>query len=71
MKLDPTAARALTLMSQFQSTLQGRFHHMNNGVFKASDETKSVQVTRNGYQWLTGIRHRKRSAERGGRAGGR
>ncbi|ACC42755.1 MULTISPECIES: YbaB/EbfC family nucleoid-associated protein [Mycobacterium] len=56
MKLDPTAARALTLMSQFQSTLQGRFHHMNNGVFKASDETKSVQVTLNGYQWLTGIR---------------
>ncbi|WP_373194254.1 secretion protein EspL [Mycobacterium marinum] len=55
MKLDPTAARALTLMSQFQSTLQGRFHHMNNGVFKASDETKSVQVTLNGYRIENGL----------------
>ncbi|GJO37969.1 YbaB/EbfC family nucleoid-associated protein [Mycobacterium marinum] len=56
MALDPTAARALSLMTQFQSTLQGRVHHMNNGVFKACDEAKSVQVTLNGYQWLTGIR---------------
>ncbi|GFP48995.1 ESX-1 secretion-associated protein EspL [Mycobacterium kansasii] len=54
--MDPTAARALALMSQFQSALQGRLHQMNNGIFKASDETKSVHVTLNGYQWLTGIR---------------
>ncbi|RFD27259.1 secretion protein EspL [Mycobacterium uberis] len=56
MDLDPTQARTLALLGQFQSALDGQFNRMNDGVFKASDREKTVEVTINGYQWLTGIR---------------
>ncbi|RFZ61961.1 hypothetical protein DE4576_05365 [Mycobacterium marinum] len=56
MNLDPTAAHLLAGLTQFHTALQNRFHQMNAGNFKASDNTHTVQVTLNGYNWLTGIR---------------
>jgi DNA-binding protein YbaB len=54
--MDPAAAQALALTARFQSALDGQLHRMNAGTFKASDEAESVEVTLNGYQWLTGMR---------------
>ncbi|AWV47053.1 hypothetical protein JK2ML_0044 [Mycobacterium leprae Kyoto-2] len=56
MDLDPTQAQTMALLGQFQSALDEQCNRMTDGVFKASDQEKTVEVTINGYQWLTGIR---------------
>ncbi|KJX75909.1 YbaB/EbfC family nucleoid-associated protein [Mycobacterium lepromatosis] len=55
MDLDPMQAQIIALLGQFQSALDGQCNQMNDGVFKASDQEKTVEVTINGYQWLTDI----------------
>src|SRR5262249_57584338 len=56
MELDPGLAQTLALMAQFQSALQGQFNQMTDGGYRASDNTQTVEVTINGYQWLTALR---------------
>lgn len=56
MEVDPQQALTLGLMARFQSALDGQFNQMTKGVYRASDNTQSVEVTINGYQWLTGLR---------------
>lgn len=56
MEFNPEVARALSIAARFQSALDGQLNQMNNKSFRAHDETKTVEVTVNGHQWLTGIR---------------
>jgi DNA-binding protein YbaB len=58
-EVNPETAKIVTLASQFQAVLEGEFNRMSEGTFRATDETKTVQVTINGYQWLTGIKIEK------------
>lgn len=56
MDMDPHVAQALTLAARFQSALEGTLNQMNTGNFHGTDEEKTVEVTINGHQWLTGVR---------------
>jgi DNA-binding protein YbaB len=53
MELDPGPAQTLALLGKFQSAMEGQMNQMAGGEYKASDTEKSVDVTLNGYQWLT------------------
>jgi DNA-binding protein YbaB len=54
--VNPETAKILTLASQFQAVLEGEFNRMSEGTFRASDSTQTVQVSMNGYQWLTALK---------------
>jgi DNA-binding protein YbaB len=56
MDLPPHVAQALALAGRFQSALDGTLNQMNTGSFPGHDEERTVEVTINGHQWLTGVR---------------
>ncbi len=56
MELDPGPAQTLALLAKFQSAMEGQVNQMAGGEYKASDNEQTVDVTINGYQWLTGIK---------------
>ncbi|MCV7074588.1 YbaB/EbfC family nucleoid-associated protein [Mycobacterium szulgai] len=55
-EIPPDVAQVLALAGQFQSALDGTLNQMNTGSFRGTDEAKTVEVTINGHQWLTGVR---------------
>lgn len=56
MEFEPHVARALSVAARFQSALDSQLNQMNNKSFRAFDQTKTVEVSINGHQWLTGLR---------------
>ena len=55
-EIPPNVAQALALAGRFQAALDGTLNQMNSGSFRGTDEAKTVEVTINGHQWLTGVR---------------
>lgn len=55
-EIPPDVAEVLALAGQFQTALDGTLNQMNTGSFRGTDEARTVEVTINGHQWLTGIR---------------
>lgn len=56
MEMDEHVVHVLSVMTKFQSALEGRVNQLNNKSFRAFDEARTVEVTIDGHQWLTDIR---------------
>jgi DNA-binding protein YbaB len=56
MELDPGPALTLALLAKFQSATEGQFNQMAGGEYTARDAERTVEVTINGFQWLTKIK---------------
>jgi|SRR6185437_14835963 len=55
-QLNANSAKILALTGQMQAVLEGQLNLMNDGVFRATDEEKTVRLEMNGHQWLTSIK---------------
>ncbi|MCT7659000.1 YbaB/EbfC family nucleoid-associated protein [Mycobacterium sp. CPCC 205710] len=52
--MHPEVAAVLRQAQQLQSLMDDQLHKMNSQTFTATDEAKTVEVTLNGHQHLTG-----------------
>ena len=53
--MHPQVAAVLSQAQRLQSIMDEQLHKMNTDTFTATDETKTVEVTLNGHQWLTEV----------------
>jgi DNA-binding protein YbaB len=53
--MHPQVAAVLKQAQRLQSIMDEQLHKMNTDAFTATDETKTVEVTLNGHQWLTDV----------------
>jgi DNA-binding protein YbaB len=53
--MHPQVAAVLKQAQQLQSIMDDQLHKMKHETFTATDESKTVEVTLNGHQHLTGV----------------